>query len=127
LQRSVPPNSTLYLPERVPEFGDDVAFWHRPASEAFTAAMDEFLQLPPGAGRWLDASFEPTLQASRQRFQATGTEEGQVMATMLAYVIGDLRTSRRAAILDDFRTSGRILELFQKGMAELATVVGQRD
>lgn len=127
LQRSVPPNSTLYLPEPVPEFGDDVAFWHRTASEAFTAAMDEFLQLQPGAERWLDASFEPTLQASRRRFQATGTEEGQVMATMLAYVIGDLRTSRRAAILDDFRTSGRILELFQKGMDELATVVGQRD
>ena len=37
------------------------------------------------------------------------------MATTLAYVIGDLRTSRRAAILDDFRTSGQILELFKQG------------
>ena len=48
------------------------------------------------------------------------------MATALAYVIGDLRTSRRAAILDDFRTSGRILELFQQGLAELTTTLGQR-
>ena len=43
------------------------------------------------------------------------------MATTLAYVIGDLRTSRRAAILEDFRTSGQILELFQQGLAELTT------
>jgi len=126
LLRVVPAKSTLYLPEYVPEFGDEVAFWHRPAPAAFTDALDEFLRLEPGIERWLDASFEPTLQASRHRFEATGTEEGQVMATMLAYVIGDLRTSRRAAILDDFRNSGRILDLFQRGMAELAATVGHR-
>ncbi|MGQ0736675.1 MAG: hypothetical protein ACT4QD_23860 [Acidobacteriota bacterium] len=65
--------------------------------------------------RWHEASFEPVLQSFRRRFEATGTEEGHVMATAVAYVIGDLRTSRRAAILDDFRSSGRILELFRKG------------
>jgi hypothetical protein len=111
----------------VPELGDEVAFWHRGAPAAYSEALDEFLQLEPGVQRWLDASFEPTLQASRRRFEATGTEEGQVMATMLAYVIGDLRTSRRAAILDDFRTSGRILDLFQKGIAELGAALGQRE
>jgi hypothetical protein len=34
-------------------------------------------------------------------------------------VIADLRTSRRAAILEEFRTSGRILRLFEQGAAEL--------
>ena len=95
---------------------DEVAFWHRPAPQPFTEALDEFLQLDPGVQRWLDASFEPTLQAARERFEATGTEEGQVMATILAYVIGDLRTSRRAAILEDFRHSGKILDLFKRGL-----------
>jgi hypothetical protein len=41
-------------------------------------------------------------------------------------VIGDLRTSRRAAILEDFRSSGQILELFQRGVAELTNALGQR-
>ena len=45
------------------------------------------------------------------------------MAAVLAYVIGDLRTSRRAAILDEFRTSGQILQLFQQGVAELASAL----
>jgi hypothetical protein len=127
LLRSVPAKSTLYLPAYVPELGDEVAFWHRPAPTTFTDALDEFLQFEPGVKKWLDPAFESALQASRHRFEATGTEEGQVMATMLAYVIGDLRTSRRAAILEDFRNSGKILDLFQRGIAELATAVGQRD
>ena len=42
------------------------------------------------------------------------------MATTLAYVVGNLTTSRRAAILDEFRTSGRILQLFQRGVRELS-------
>jgi hypothetical protein len=123
LTRLVPARSTLYLPEYVPEFGDNVTFWHQPASPGFTTALDDFLQLDAGVQRWHEASFEPVLQDFRARFEATGTEEGTVMATMLEYVIGDLRTSRRAAILDDFRTSGHILELFQKGVAELGVVL----
>lgn len=124
LQRQVPAKGTLYLPMRVPEFGADVTFWHRPASAEYTAVLDEFLKLEAGVQRWHEASFEPELQRFRRRFEATGTVEGQVMATTLAYVIGDLRTSRRGAILEDFRNSGRILELFQKGVAELTAVVG---
>ena len=42
-----------------------------------------------------------------------------VMATTLAYVIGDLRTSRRAAILEEFRTSAHIMDLFKQGVEEL--------
>ena len=51
---------------------------------------------------------------------------GTVMATVLRYVIGDLRTSRRAEILSEFRISERILQLFQRGVRELRTsVVGE--
>jgi len=45
------------------------------------------------------------------------------MATTLSYVISDLRTSRRAAILEEFRTSGRILDLFKKGVEELGATI----
>ena len=93
-------------------------------SAAYAAALDDFLQLDVGVQRWHEASFEPVLQGFRRRFEATGTEEGRVMATTLAYVISDLRTSRRAAILDDFRTNGHILELFKQGVNELTTVMG---
>ncbi len=73
--------------------------------------------------RWHEASFEPVLQEHRRRFEASGSEEGTVMAATLAYVIGDLRTSRRAAILDDFRSNGRILDLFKRGAEELGVVL----
>ena len=126
MTRQVPANATLYLPEFVSEFGADVAFWHRSPTAAFTAILDEFLQLDGGVRRWHEASFEVVLQGFRRRFEATGTEEGSVMASTLAYVISDLRTSRRAAILDDFRSNGRILELFKRGVGELSTTVGGR-
>jgi hypothetical protein len=45
------------------------------------------------------------------------------MATTLAYVITDLRTSRRAAILEEFRTDGRILDLFKQGVQELGATI----
>ena len=35
-----------------------------------------------------------------------------------------LRTSRRAAILEDFRTSGHILDLFKRGVEELGLTIG---
>jgi hypothetical protein len=119
LKRSVPARGTLYLPVHVPEFGSDVSFWHQPPSAAYSAALDAFLRLDGGVERWHEAAFEVVLQDHRRRFEETRTEEGTVMATMLAYVIGDLRTSRRADILDDFRTSGHILDLFNRGAAEL--------
>jgi hypothetical protein len=123
LTRQVPAGATLYLPKHVSEFGPDVSFWHRPANMAYTALLDEFLQLDAGVQRWHEASFEPVLQRFRRRFEGLNTEEGSVMATTLAYVIGDLRTSRRAAILDEFRTSGKVLQLFEQGVAELAATL----
>ena len=119
LVRRVPARATLYLPSYVEEFGPDVSFWHRPPSPAFASVLDEFVRLDADVQRWHEASFEPTLRRFERQFEETDTEEGMVMATTLAYVIGDLRTSRRAAILDEFRTSGRILRLFQEGVREL--------
>jgi len=59
-----------------------------------------------------------------ERFKDTNTEEGDVMASTLAYVIDDLRTSRRAEILEEFRTSGKILELFTQGVRSKAGGLG---
>ena len=119
LVRRVPARANLYLPSYVEEFGPDVSFWHRPASPTFASVLDEFVRLEAGVQRWHQASFEPTLRGFQRRFEETDTEEGAVMATMLAYIVGNLRTNRRAAILDEFRTSGRILQLFQQGVSEL--------
>jgi hypothetical protein len=126
LTRQVPTNATIYLPEFVPEFGTDVSFWHRPPDASFSAALDAFLQLESGVQRWYEPSFELLLDEHRRRFEATGTEEGTVMAAVLAYVTSDLRTSRRAAILDDFRSNGQILDLFKRGVAELAVLTASR-
>ena len=123
LVRRVPARATLYLPSYVEEFGPDVSFWHGPPSPAFASVLDEFVRLDAGVRRWHEASFEPTLRGFQRQFEETNTEEGAVMATTLAYVIGDLRTSRRAAILDEFRTSGRILQLFRQGVRELRAAV----
>jgi hypothetical protein len=119
----IPARADLYLPRYVPEFGADVSFWRRPASPAYLSVLNEFVRLEESVERWHEASFELVLRRFQDRFEETGTEEGAVMATMLAYVIDDLRTSRRSAILDEFRTSGRILRLFQQGVEELAATI----
>ena len=111
------------LPAYVAEFGEDVAFWHRPAGPDFAAVLNDFVHLEASVQQWHEPSFDATLQEFEDRFAATGTEEGTIMATTLRYVHEDLRTSRRAAILDDFRTSGRILQLFQQGVRELGTLL----
>jgi hypothetical protein len=119
LQGRVPARSNLYLPFYVRTFGPDVTFWHRPPAAEYASALNDFLRVEGGVERWHEASFEVTLRGFQQRFEATQTVEGTVMATTLEYVINDLRTSRRAAILEEFRTSDRILELFRKGVEEL--------
>jgi hypothetical protein len=119
LVRRVPARANVYLPEYVAEFGPDVSFWHRPADPDFASVLNDFVRLEASVQRWHEASFESTLRGFQRRFEETNSEEGRVMATTLKYVIGDLRTSRRAAILEEFRTSGRILRLFQQGVSEL--------
>ena len=119
LVSQVPAGANVYLPSYVAEFGPDVSFWHRPPRAEFVAVLDEFVRLESGVERWHEASFETTLQDFQRRFDATATEEGTVMATTLRYIIGALRTGRRAEILNEFRTSGRLKRLFQQGLEEL--------
>ena len=123
LNGRVPARANLYLPFYVKTFGPDVSFWHHPPSPAYASTLNDFLRIEGGVDRWHDASFETTLRGFQDRFKETGTEEGTVMATTLRYVISDLRTSRRAAILEEFRTSGRILDLFKSGAAELGATI----
>ena len=123
LASRVPAQANLYLPFYVKAFGEDVSFWHRPPTPEYAAALNDFLRLEGGIERWHDVTIEATLRTFQDRFLATRTEEGSVMATTLAYVITDLRTSRRAAILEEFRTNGRILDLFKQGVQELGATI----
>ena len=119
----VPAHANLYLPFYVKTFGEDVSFWHRPPTPEYAAALNDFLRIESGFERWHTVEFESTLRSFQERFARTNTEEGSVMATTLTYVITDLRTSRRAQILEEFRNSGRILELFRQGAEELGVTV----
>jgi hypothetical protein len=123
LVSQVAARADLYLPHYVAEFGPDVSFWHRPASAAYALVLDEFMQLDATVAEWHEPGFASTLKDFETRFKETDTEEGAVMATALAYVTEDLRTSRRAAILEEFRTSGRVLRLLDEGRRELAEIL----
>ena len=115
LVRQVPRNAALYLPMYMEALGEDVTFWHRPPSAEYAAALADFVSLDATVAEWHDPAFEETLQHFRERFADTGTEEGTVMATTIAFVIDDLSRSRRGAIIDEFRTSDRVRELFERG------------
>jgi len=121
LRTRVPANATLYLPVHVPEFGRDVSFWHRPPSPAFTSVLNEFLRLDSETDRWDDRAFEAVLRGFERRFRDTNTEEGRIMATVLAYAIEENYLSRRGAILAEFRTSDEIRRLFDRGLLALGT------
>lgn len=116
LRTRVPAGATLYLPMHVEEFGRDVAFWHRPPSPAFTSVLNDFLRLDMETDRWDDRAFEPELRRFERRFRETNTEDGRIMATVLAYVIDETFQSRRGAILADFRSSDAIQRLFDRAV-----------
>jgi len=118
LVRQVPAGANLYLPMRVEAFGADVSFWHREPDPAYLELLEDFLALPASPEVWDDRSFEPVLSGFRQRFRATGTEEGAVMASILGYVMQEAYTSRRSDILADYRSSPRILSLVELGVRE---------
>jgi hypothetical protein len=124
LVRQVPARATLYLPTYVKDFGTDVAFWHRPATAAYSTVLAEFLELEPGVARWDDRAFEPVLREFQRRFRATNTEEGVVMATALGYVIDESYASERAAILAEFRASADVQRLFERAVRERDTLNG---
>jgi hypothetical protein len=118
LRRAVPARATLYLPSYVQEFGRDVAFWHRPPSSSFASALNDFVHLDTREDQWDSPAFEPVLRGFEQRFRDTNTEEGTVMATVLGYVIDEAYSSRRSAILDEYRASDEVLRLFERGVLE---------
>jgi hypothetical protein len=120
LRTVVPAAATLYLPVYVEQFGRDVSFWHRPPSPAFTRVLNAFVRLDAQADRWDDRTFEPVLRQFERRFREMDTEEGRIMATVLAYAMDEAFLSRRGAILADFRSSGEIQRLFDRAVLERA-------
>ena len=118
LVRQVPARATVYLPMYVKEFGPDVSFWHRPASEAYLSVLEDFLEIDESPERWDERSFEPTLRRFVNRFRETKTEEGTVMATALRYVMEETYSSTRAAILADFRESDEVQRLFERAVRD---------
>jgi hypothetical protein len=124
LVRQVPRGATLYLPRHVPAFGSDVAFWHRQPNASFVAVLADFLSLDATPERWDTPAFLGTLGEYQRRFRLTGTEEGTVMAVVLAYVMDEMRTDRRGAILREYRASPRISRLIEEGAAETGFVPG---
>jgi hypothetical protein len=118
LTKRVPADATIYLPAYYKEFGKDVAFWHRPAPAAYATVLEEFLDLDAGEEQWDEPSFEGVLRGFQKRFAQTNSEEGTVMATVLAYAIEETYSSRRGAILAEFRESEDVLRLFQRALVE---------
>jgi Transglycosylase SLT domain len=118
LTRAVPARSDVYLPRYVSTFGPDVSFWHRPMSAAYAEVLGDFLKLEVPLAEWDSRAFDPVLIRFRDRFEATKTEEGSVMATTLTFVLQGQRTSRQGEILAEFRTSDRVLRLFDRGRTE---------
>ncbi|HSJ23638.1 MAG TPA: hypothetical protein VK929_03065 [Longimicrobiales bacterium] len=118
LVRQVPRGATVYLPSHESAFGADVAFWHRPATPAFASVLADFLAIEAAPDQWDSPSFEGVLRDYQRRFRQTDSEEGTVMYVMLSYVLEEIRTSRRGAILDEYRASPRVARLIEEGIRE---------
>ncbi|HUE96590.1 MAG TPA: transglycosylase SLT domain-containing protein [Longimicrobiaceae bacterium] len=118
LVRQVPRGANLYLPVRVEAFGEDVTFWHQAPEPSFAFLMEEFHRMGLDPEQWADPAFEPLLQEYRARFRQTGTEEGQIMATMIAFAIDESFRGRRGHILREFRADTRVRLLFEQGVLE---------
>ncbi len=116
LVKRVPAHADLYLPSYVRGFGPDVSFWHRPASAQYTAALRDFLSLDAAFERWDDGSLVPTLRAFEKRFRETKSEEGTIMATVLAFVIDE--ASGRREILQAFRADQNIHSLLERAVLQ---------
>ena len=122
LVKTVPAGATLYLPTFDRAFGRDVTFWHRPASDGYAAVLDAFVRIKAAPEDWDQPSFERTFREFERRFRATKTEEGAIMATVLAYVRLESLSSPRRNILAEFENSEEIRDLFERGLHEPGTV-----
>ncbi len=118
----VPQDGTLYLPQHIDEFGSDVAFWRRPPDPSYSAVLDDFIRLDADPERWDDPSFAPVLGGFQRRFSQTDTEEGTVMATVLAYAMDQAYASSRRTLLSAFRRSEEVRQLITRGVLELDAV-----
>jgi hypothetical protein len=118
LVRQVPAGANLYLPSYIAAFGPNVSFWHRPAPASFAEVLADFLALSATPEEWDSPAFERVLRDFQRRFQRSGTEEGTVMSVVLAYVADEARTSRRGAILAEYRTSPRTVRLLDEALLE---------
>jgi hypothetical protein len=116
----VPARSALYLPSYVGEFGDDIAFWRRPAPPSYLAVLNDFMRLEPGPERWDDPSFAQVLSGYRRRFKDSNTEEGAVMDTVLAYVMDQAYTSGRRTLIAEFRSNEHVRRLITQARFELS-------
>jgi hypothetical protein len=117
----VPARATLYLPHYVGEFGADVAFWRRPANAAYATVLNDFMRLRGDADHWDNPAFAPVLKEFKRRFRETHTEEGVVMATVLAYAMDQAYTSPRRTLLLEFRRNEQVHRLIERGVLELDT------
>jgi hypothetical protein len=117
LVNRVPAGANVYLPFYVEVFGSDTAFWHRPPTPDYWNELREFARLDErySLDQWHDGSVLDELSAFETRFRATGTEEGEIMATVIAFVIGELEDGRQMEILAGFRSSERARQLLEHG------------
>ena len=112
----VPAHADLYLPAYFRALGPDVSFWHRPRNAKYTLALRDFLSLDAPLERWNDGSIVPALRVFEKRFRETASQEGTVMATVLAFVIEDAETSGRREILAAFRADESVRGLFGRAL-----------
>jgi hypothetical protein len=124
LVRSVPARATLYLPVYVAAFGANVTFWHRPAPDAYLDVLSDFLSLDRRPEEWDTEAIVPVLRGFERRFRNTRSEEGTVMATVLGYVIQEVLTSGRGAILEEFRNSPDVQRQFERAVLEREAALG---
>ena len=125
LAKNVPAGATLYLPKFDRMFGRDVTFWHRPATEAYTAVLEDFVRIGAAPEDWDNPSFEATFREFERRFRATNTEEGSIMAIVLAYVRLESLASPRRSILAQFENSDAIRNLFERGVTQLEALAAE--
>ncbi|MDX1562516.1 MAG: hypothetical protein R3305_06290, partial [Gammaproteobacteria bacterium] len=125
LVNRVPANANLYLPFPVAEFGEDTTFWHREPTPEYTDTFRDFLRLSEryDVADWQDGSVVGELRAFETRFKETATEEGTIMAVMLAYIAGELEEGRQIEILARFRSSERVARLLEHGVRRRAALL----
>jgi hypothetical protein len=126
LTARVPANGTVYLPRALTTLGADVSFWHRSPKVSYASALDRFMALDVTLDEWNGEPFDAVLERFERQFAATKTEEGAVMATVLAYVLQDRQTSREREILRDFAGSDHVRQRFSEAQRQRAAYLEAR-